>query len=814
MKLVVVGGVAAGASVAARARRLDEAAEIIVLERSRYVSYANCGLPYHIGGVIKDRNQLLLQTPQSLRDALNLEVRTGHEVIAIDRAAHRLTVRDLAAGREYTESYDKLALCPGAAPIKPDMPGLDHPHILVLRNVEDMDAIKKCVDDGARTAVVIGGGYIGVEMAENLHHRGVGVDLVEMLDQVMPPLDREMVEPLENHLRLKGVRLHLGAAAAAFRDAGGGVAAELKNGSVITADMVVLSAGVRPDTTLARQAGLEIGPRGGIKVDRSMCTSDPDIYAAGDAVEVEHTVLGDSWLIPLAGPANRQGRVAADAICGRKSAYESTQATAIVKIFDMTAGGTGASEKNLLRAGVPYRKVYLHPSGHAGYYPGTAPLHLKILFAPDTGALLGAQAVGFDGVDKRLDIFATAIRAGLTVYDLESLELAYAPPYGSAKDPVNMAGFVASNVLRGDIALWYAEDYPAKTDGAFLLDVRSPPEFAAWHVPGATNIPLGALRKRIDEVPRDRPVRAYCKVGFRSYLAYRILAQRGFTDVATLSGGADTFRAWHKNLDQAEPNVPLLSYAEEKVLAPATGKTVEIDCQGLQCPGPIMRLKTAMDTLQPGDELIVRASDPGFAADAPAWCRANGHTLVTIGQEGPLVVARIRKGAAAAAAAAAFPAARTGKKTFVIFSGDFDRIMAAFVIANGALSMGNQVTMFFTFWGLNALKRRPAPRVRKGILDRMFGMMMPRGVAGLKLSRLNMFGVGTALMKKVMRDKNVTSLPDLVETARAGGAKLVACTMTMDVMGIAREELIDGIEFGGVAAFLEEADQAGTTLFI
>lgn len=545
MKLLIIGGVAAGASVAARARRLDEQARIVVLERSAYVSFANCGLPYHVGEVIADREELLLQTPQSLKDSLDLDVRTGHEALAIDRASRAVRVRDLASGRQYDEPYDKLALCPGAQPLRPDLPGLDDPRIFVLRSMEDMDAIKGTVDGGAKAAIVIGGGYIGVEMAENLRHRGIAVELVEMVDQLLPPLDPEMVVPIEEHLRRNGVGLHLGAAAVSFHAAGGRVAVTLTSGVHLEADLVILAVGVRPEARLAREAGLALGPRGGIKVDPHMRTSDPHIYAAGDAVEVVHTVLPEAWLIPLAGPANRQGRVAAENICGRSTTYASTQGTSIVKAFAMAAGGTGATEKNLRRANLPYRKAYLHPFAHAGYYPAATPLAIKLLFHPDDGRLLGAQVAGSDGVDKRIDLFALAIRAGLTVFDLEHQELAYAPPFGAAKDPVNMAGFVAANILRGDMDVWYAEDYPGRTAGTLLLDVRGPEEFAAGHIPGALNIPLGELRSRLGELPTDRPLRLYCQVGFRSYLAQRILCQRGFADVSTLSGGLTTFVAWH-----------------------------------------------------------------------------------------------------------------------------------------------------------------------------------------------------------------------------------------------------------------------------
>jgi len=548
MKILVIGGVAAGMSAAARARRLDEYAEIVVLERSKHVSFANCGLPYHVGGIIKDRDQLLLQTPHGLKASLNLDVRVRHEVRGIDRQNRTVQVKDLDSGREYDESYDKLVLATGAVPIRPNLPGIDHFRVNVLRNIEDMDRIKGVIDGGARKVVVIGGGYIGVEMAENLRERGLDVDLVEMADQIIPPMDREMVRDLEVHMADHGVKLHLGSSAVGFSEVSNQIKVELSDARVILADLAILSIGVRPDTSLARSAGLAIGPRGGVQVDAHMRTSDPDIYAAGDAVEVMDMVTGQPALIPLAGPANRQGRVAGENICGRNTTYSSTQGTAIVKVFDMTAGGTGASEKTLKKIGRPYLKIYLHPSGHAGYYPGSTPMHIKVLFEPGTGKLLGAQVVGYEGVDKRLDVFATAIRAGLTISDLQHLELSYAPPYASAKDPVNMAGFIGNNLLQGDLVLWYAEDFPVKTADGVILDVRSPQEYGLWHIPGAVNLPLGKLRSQLDQVPTDKMVYLYCKVGFRSYLAYRLLRQRGISKLATLAGGSLTFDAVHRQL--------------------------------------------------------------------------------------------------------------------------------------------------------------------------------------------------------------------------------------------------------------------------
>jgi len=834
VKLVIVGGVAAGASLAARARRLDEFAQIVVLERGHHVSFANCGLPYHIGGVITDRSRLLVQTPESLRDALDLDVRIGSEVIAIDRAARVITVRSVDEGTEYTETYDALALCPGAEAVRPPIPGIDLQGVHVLRRLGDMDQIKDHLDAllaeaaaGRRApvrTVVIGAGYIGLEMAENLRHRGAEVDVVEVADQILPPIDHELAVPVETHLRSRGVAVHLETGAAALRESAGGLDVELTNHAVLHADLVILSAGVRPNAQLARDAGLEIGERGGIVVDTHMRTSDPSIWAAGDVVETANTVIPGSWIAPLAGPANRQARVAAENICGRTTEYRSTQGTSIVKVFDMVAGGTGATQRQLVAAGVPHRAVHVHPSGHAGYYPGTAMMHLKLLFDPETGRVLGGQAAGFDGIDKRIDVLATAVRNELTVFDLEELELAYAPPFGSAKDPINMAGFVAANVVRGDLELWYAEDYPAAVEGARLIDVRTPEEYGIWHLPGAENVPLDTLRAVCGDWDTATPLRLYCAVGFRSYLAYRALRQRGFTDLKTLSGGSTTFRAWHE-LDEASVPVqraPMENYAEANslfALAPTgIGASIDLDARGLACPGPIMRLAQTVGDADAGDEVTIHVSDPGFASDAPAWVLRNGHELVSIEPEGPGYVAVIRKGGAGAMASARPVGGATvsgpGKTSFVVFSGDLDKVLASMIIANGALAMGEQVSMFFTFWGLNALRRENPPKRQKKMMDRMFGMMMPSGANDLPLSTMNMAGMGPVMIRNVMTQHNVPSLPSLIASAQAGGARLIGCTMTMDLLGIAHSDLIDGVELGGVATFLGEASESTTTLFI
>lgn len=537
MKLVIVGGVAGGASAAARARRLSEDAEIILIERGPDISFANCGLPYHIGGEIAQREKLLIVTPERMRQRFNLDVRVRSSVEAIDRAAKKLRIRDLASGREFEESYDKLILAPGAAPLRPPLPGIDLPGIYTLRNLEDMDRIISTLQANVKEAVVIGAGFIGLELAENLVRRGVHTSVVELQDQVMPPFDKEMTAPIAEKLMSKGVTLLLKQSAEGFEKTADGVAVRLNSGKTLNAQLVILGIGVRPENKLASDAGLEVGPRGGIRVNAQMRTADPDIYAVGDAIEVTDFVTGQPTQVPLAGPANRQGRIAADNIFGRESRFRGTQGTAIVGVFDLVAALTGASEKTLQRVKRAYRKVYIHPANHAGYYPGAEGMTLKLLFDPETGKILGAQAVGGAGVDKRIDVIAVAIQAGMTVFDLEEMELAYAPQFGSAKDPVNMAGFVAAGLIRDDHPQVDVEYVLAERP--YLLDVRTPEEFGRGHFPDAINIPVDELRGRLNELPKDRQIAVYCQVGQRGYLGTRILRQRGFNAV-NVGGGYKT----------------------------------------------------------------------------------------------------------------------------------------------------------------------------------------------------------------------------------------------------------------------------------
>jgi len=545
MKLVIVGGVAGGASAAARARRLSEDAEIILFERGPDISFANCGLPYYLGGVIAERDKLLVVTKGRMRERYKIDVRTGSSVEAIDRKHKQVKVRDLATGRVYDESYDKLILAPGAAPIRPPLPGIDLPGIHTLRNMADVDRIKEALDQGIKEAVVVGAGFIGLEMAENLVGRGIHVNVVELQSQVLPPLDAEMTAPIAEHLLEKGVSLLLNESAEAFETDRNGLVVRLKSGRRLSGQLIILGIGVRPENRLAVESGLEIGARGGIRVNEHMQTSDPDIYGVGDAIETRDFVTGEPAQVPLAGPANRQGRIAADHIFGHKSRYRGTQGTAIVRVFERAAAMTGASEKTLSRLGRPYRKIYVHPAQHAGYYPGAHAMTIKLLFDPDDGRVLGAQIVGSEGVDKRIDVLAVAIQAGMTIEDLEEMELAYSPQYGSAKDPVNMAGFVAVGLLRGDHPQVSVEQLreaggQKKEDRPVLVDVRTADEYRHGHIAGARNIPVDELRDRLHEVPRDRPVIVYCQVGQRGYLATRMLLQKGYT-ASNLSGGFKEF---------------------------------------------------------------------------------------------------------------------------------------------------------------------------------------------------------------------------------------------------------------------------------
>ena len=816
----IVGGVAGGAGTAARLRRLDENAEIIIFERGEYISYANCGLPYYAGGTITDRSRLFIMTPEKFREALNVTAKTSHEVISINRAEKTIRVRNLKDGSETDQSYDTLVLSPGAAPVRPPIPGIDDEAILTLRSVRDVDAITSRVDsEGTRRAVIVGGGFIGLEMAENLKHAGIAVSLIEALDQVMSPIDFEMAQLLHESLEQNGVDLHLGDAVESFNDVTGGVEIKLKSGKVVSAELVILSIGVRPNGQLAKDAGLKVNARGGIVVDDHMLTSDPSVYAVGDVIEIEDFISKESTMIPLAGPANKQGRIAADNIAGLNAAYTGTQGSSIAQVFDLTVASTGENEKTLVKRGLvkgkDFESIIITQNNHASYYPGAVPMTLKLLFTTDGKQILGAQIVGRDGVDKRIDVIGVATRLGAAVTELKELEFAYAPPYSSAKDPVNMLGFVAENVLGGLVR--FAPWNIAETNkDAVLLDVREDAELLAYALPGAKHIPLGQLRDRLGELDKSKPIVTFCAIGVRSYNAARILSQNGFTNVMLYPGGTRFYQSTHYKEVNPMPytkNEPVhdSGHAETANIPVAA---MRVDCSGMQCPGPIMKVFETMKEMKDGQVMEVSASDPGFAKDIVAWARRTGNTLLANEKRGNDYVALVKKGTGAVVTQQIPQSPAGDGKTIIVFSGDLDRVLASFIIANGAAAMGRPVTMFFTFWGLNVLRKANKVKVQKSFIEAMFGGMMPRGTTKLKLSKLNMGGMGTAMMKMVMKQKNVDSLETLIQKAMKAGVKIVACTMSMDIMGIKEEELIDGVELGGVGAYLGDAEESNVNLFI
>ena len=810
MKHIIIGGVAGGATAAARIRRADENAEIVLVEKGKYISYANCGLPYYIGGVIKSRDKLFVQTPEAFSRRFNVDVRTRHEALSIDTERHEVSIRR-ADGTTYTETYDRLLLSPGAEPVRPPLEGIDTEGIFTLRNVDDTDRIHSYLGTHrVRHAVVVGGGFIGLEMAENLHHAGAGVSIVEIADQVMAPVDFSIASHVHRHLMDKGVGLWLGRGVERFTSENGSIKVWLNTGETLSADLVLLSIGVRPSVKLASEAGIELGARG-IKVNRWLQTSSPDVYAVGDAIEYEHPIAGGPWLNYLAGPANRQARIAADnMVYGNREEYEGSIGTSVAKVFDITVGAAGLAAKHLKRMGVPYLTSVTTSSSHAGYYPGAFNLTLKLTFAPDTGRIYGAQCVGVDGVDKRIDEIAMLIKRGGTVRDLVRTEQAYAPPFSSAKDPVAIAGYVACNTLDGvmPVVTW-RELAAADRSEVCLVDVRTPEEYALGTIDGAVNIPLDDLRGRLGEIDRESDVIVFCAVGLRGYLAQRILLGRGYRRVRNLAGGYKTYSLATQKVEPVEGQP--CGQAEDS--GAESGDMLRLDACGLQCPGPIMQVKNAVDGMKAGQRIEVRATDPGFARDAESWCRSTGNKFVSKTSEGGYHTVVIEKREACASAVT--PAAGESRdKTFIMFSDSLDRAIATFVLANGAAATGGKVTIFFTFWGLNVIKKRRKPHVEKDIFGRMFAWMLPSDSTCLHLSKMSMLGLGDRLMRHIMRRKNISQLEELMREAVYNGVELIACQMTMDMMGISRDELIDGVTVGGVATYMERAGNSGVNLFI
>lgn len=815
MKHVIIGGVAGGATAAARIRRVDEFAEIVLLEKGKYISYANCGLPYYIGGTIQDRGKLFLQTPASFGGRFNIDVRVENEVIAIHPEKKVIEIRR-KDGSVYEESYDKLLMSPGASPVRPPLQGIDSEGIFTLRNVEDTDHIKNYLTTHeVKNAVVVGAGFIGLEMAENLHHAGAKVSIVEMGNQVMAPVDFSMASYVHQHLLQKGVDLYLEQSVEKFERHGNKLKVFFKSGETLDTDMVILSIGVRPETTLAKMAGIKLGETGGIWVNEYLETSEKDIYAVGDAIEYPHPLTGKPWLNYLANPANRQGRIVADnMVSGNSTKYEGAIGTSIAKVFDMTVASTGLAAKRLKQMGINYRSSVTHSGSHAGYYPDALPLTIKLVFDPQNGKILGAQCVGYDGVDKRIDQIALLIKNGGSIYDLMKVEHAYAPPFSSAKDPIAIAGYVAGNIVNGSMPVitWRELQSMDKSD-IYLLDVRTKDEFSFGSIAGAVNIPLDEIRNHLDEIPKDKDIVVFCAIGLRGYLALKILKARGFERIRNLSGGYKTYSTALAPVKKTEPvllkedKTDLETQRTEPMI-----KTIKIDACGLQCPGPIMRVKQAIDAATEGERVEVMATDAGFARDAEAWCKSTGNIMIAnSGEKGKYTVV-IEK--SAPKSCSVVTSCDSKGKTLIMFSDDLDKALATFVLANGAAATGEKVTIFFTFWGLNVIKKESKPQVKKDIFGKMFGMMLPSSSKKLNLSKMSMFGIGDKMMRHIMNQKGIDSLESLRQQALDNGVEFIACQMSMDVMGVAREELMDEVTIGGVATYMERAENANVNLFI
>lgn len=821
MKIVVIGGVAGGASFAARLRRLDEKAQIIIFERGEFVSFANCGLPYHLSGAIPDRESLILKTPNDFAVNYNIEVKTHHEVLEIDKENKKVKVKNHIKGTTFEENYDKLLLSPGAKPFIPQMSGYNPELIFTLRNIPDMDRILNYIEQNKiKDALVMGGGFIGIEVAENLKEKGLNTQLVELAEQVMLPFDFEMANILRNELSARGVLLHLKDSIEKIEELPQKqIKVTLKSKKEFTTGLIISAVGVRPESELAQNANLKLNEKGAIIVNEHMQSSDPNIYAVGDAIEVTHFIDGSKTLLPLASPAAKQARQAANHILGLSGPSLTVQGTSVVKVFGLTAAVTGLNEKYLIKANIPYKTLYLHPFDHVGYYPGARQMTLKIIYHKESELILGAQAIGAAGIDKRIDVLATAIRAKMKVTDLQDLELCYAPPFGSSKDPVNMAGFMAQNAKDG-LVQFLSPAQLSTLNKPFILDVRTKEEYSCGHIEGSINIPLQQIRDRLDEIPKNQTIVVNCAVGIRAYNAIRVLTAHGYNDLYNLSGGYKSYcnqtqvckdTCCGDKLDEL-PHAKATSCCSSSTISTPDQYDFDLNLEGLQCPGPIIALKKKLDSMKEGQKVRVKVTDIGFIKDIPAFCQSTGNQLVCIKSEKNFSYATLQKRQACPSQAGT--TSSQNKKTLVVFSGDLDKALATFIIANGARAMGSDVTLFFTFWGLNILRDTDKPTPCKGFLDMMFGMLMPKGAKKLKLSKMNIFGIGTLLMKYVMNKKKVETLESLIKEAKESGIHLIACSMSLDVMGLTKEELIDGVEVGGVANYLSNAEQSNLNLFI
>lgn len=785
MKIVIIGGVAGGATAAARLRRLNEENEIIMFEKGKYISFANCGLPYHIGDEIKERANLLVQTPKGMEERFNIDVRNETEIIKIDRENKKVVAKNLKEDKEYEETYDKLIIATGAKAFIPNIKGIKRDNIFKLKNIKDMDDINDFIrNKNPKKALVIGAGYIGIEIAENLKKVNLDVTVVEREDQILNTLDRELASIPKKRLEEKGIKVKVSSEVTEIKEK----EVILKNEEKLECDFIVLSLGVRPNIKLAVDANLKIGDLKGITVDKYLKTNDKDIYAVGDVIETDNIITGKKTLSLLASPANRQARLVSDNIMGEKKEYKGVIGSSIIKIFDLTVGTVGLNEKMLKRYDIDYKVARVHPNSHAGYYPGAYKLTMKLLFT-DKGKILGAQIIGKDGVDKRIDVIATAIKGNLNVSDLEELELSYAPPYSSAKDPVNMIGYVANNILKEELKVFEYDEIESikKDNNAIILDIRTKEEVKISKIEGSINIPLKDLRNNLEKLDKNKTIYTYCQVGQRGYIAYKILQNNGF-DVKNLNGGLKTLKEFkHDKAINREKSESEITVKEK----------VKIDACGLMCPGPIMQLKNCIEEINDGEIVKIEVTDTGFKSDVRTWCDKTGNKLIKIEENDEKITAYIVKGNH-------IIKENDNEVTMVLFNQELDKVLASFVIANGARAMGKDVTMFFTFWGLNAIRKKA--KVKKSFLDKMFSIMMPTGTKKLPISNMNFSGIGPKLIRKVMKDKNVDSLEEMIKKAKESGVNMVACSMSMDVMGIKKEELVDDVEIGGVATFLGKSE--------
>ena len=808
-KVLIVGGVAGGASTAARLRRLDENLEIIMFERGEYVSFANCGLPYHIGGVIQNRESLLIQTPESLKARFNLDVRVNSEVVGVNGKDKKVKVKT-KNGEEYEENFDFLVLAPGAKSILPVVKGIENKKIFTLRNINDMDKIKAEIKNyNVKKATVVGGGYVGIETAENLKHLGIDTTLIEAVPHILASFDSEISNILEYELINNGINLLTSEKVIEFQEDKDEVIIKLESGKSVAADMVILSIGVNPDTKFLQNSGINLGERGHILVNEKLETNIDGIYALGDSIIVKNYITNQDVAIPLAGPANRQGRIVAGNIVGRNEKYKGSLGTAIIKIFELTGASTGLNERSLKQLNIPYEKVYLHPNNHATYYPGATAISIKALYNKENRQILGAQAVGISGVDKFIDVIAISIKFKATIDDLTELELAYAPPFLSAKSPANMLGFIGQNIednLLEQVFMKDLENYNEKE--TIILDVREKLELISGKLNNSINIPLSELRKRYAELPKDKEIWTYCAVGLRGYIASRFLTQKGYK-VKNLAGGIKIEeKELIKTQEETFSNKENSDYNVDK-------EDEYLDLSGLSCPGPLVKIKEKIDKLQESEKLKVKVSDPGFYNDIQAWSKVTKNSLLSLDKKDGLTYATLQKGQTSKVVVKEQENViieDNSNTTMVVFSGDLDKAIAAFIIANGALIMGKKVTMFFTFWGLSILKKKNL--AKKSFIEKIFAMMLPKNSQDLPVSKMNFFGIGAKMIRSVMKKKNIMSLEELMKKAKDLGVNITACTMSMDVMGISKEELIDGINYGGVGQYLGETEKSNNNLFI